>query len=153
MAETLCSCTNERFQDCKPIILCQTCYLILYLKSSEKCFWKGRALSNVFWIYKDKIVISCRIEFHPSETVKQFINWWEDSDKKHRLTGAEVTQAIHYHQCVCDVFPTEEANFNFPSSFVVVSLYTLHPVSPIVNTLHYYDTLPILIFQGFCCCF
>lgn len=82
MAEILGSSTCDRFQTGKLIILFLTYCLILYLKSNVKCFKKGRALSNTFWIYQDKIVMACRIEFNPSETIKWFINWSEDSDKK-----------------------------------------------------------------------
>lgn len=141
MAEILGSSTCDRFQTWKPIILFLTYCLILYLKSNVKCFRKGRALSNIFWIYQDKIVIACRIEFNPTETIKQFINWSEDSDKKQQqyLTGAGVMQSIHCHQYTCDFFPFKETKYNFPKVVVVVVfLYTPHLVSLIAHILHYW---------------
>lgn len=110
------------FKIASPLFCFKLCYLIL--KSNKKCFCKGRALSNVFWIYQNKIVISRRIEFSTSETIKQFINWSENSDKKQEqyLVGGGIIQAIHYHQYICDFFPIEEANFSFPSFVVVVFL-------------------------------
>lgn len=43
---------------------------------------KEEYFPDVSWIYQDKTVTSYRIEVNPSETIKLFINWSEDSDKK-----------------------------------------------------------------------
>lgn len=43
---------------------------------------KEEHFPNVSWIYQDKTVTSYRIEVNPSEAIKLFINWSEDSDKE-----------------------------------------------------------------------
>lgn len=105
---------------------------------------KKVTLSHVFWIYQDKIIIFCRADFSTSETIKSLL-----IDKKWCFIRGQVIQSVHFHQYMCDFFPTEEANFNLPKVVAVVFLYTPHMVSFIVNSSHYYHTLQILIFQDF----
>lgn len=64
-------------RDCRiasPLPLLHARYLPLSVRSNDKCFQKGRALSGVFRICKDKIVTTCRSDSRPSETVNSLID-------------------------------------------------------------------------------